>query len=463
MDTPRPIFWHQGLFLQPHHFQMLERSFATQLHPFFRYQCPSFFGMAALDIQKAALNTHSMYIMSGEFVFPDGTYAVHPGNCTISPRSFENSWIEGGKPLKVFLGVKKWQKDAGNVSQIDSYEEAFKHNTRYVTLKNPEWVPDMHGGSTDGEVKFLSHVLKIFWESELDELGSFSLLPIAELVRDGDQIVLSQQFIPPCLCIHASSHLVRIITEIKNQLIFRCRQLEEYKQDRGIQSATFGSKDMVFLMALRSLARHIPGLMHVLETESVHPWHVYGLLRQLIGELSTFSAHINALGEENDGRQTIPAYDHTSLWKCFSSAQQCIARLLDEITAGPDYIHLLEFDGTFYTTDIKPEAFTSGNRFYLVLTSEDDTADIAEAMSTLAKASSRERLPILIARALPGVGIDHLPVPPQELPRRPQSIYFALNQHGEQWNHVVQSKNLSVYWDDAPPDLTMELMIVGRT
>ena len=442
---------------------MLECSLDTRMQPFLRYQGPFFHGVAALDIQKAALNTNSVHIISGEFLFPDGTYAIFPGNALISPRSFEDSWIEGGRPLKVYLGIKEWHKDSGNVSQIDAYDQASKMTTRYVTLKNPEWVADTHEGRTDGEVKFLTHALKIFWESELDNLGSYSLLPIAELVRDGDEIILSQQFIPPCLFIHASPYLVRIITEIKNQLLFRCRQLEEYKQGRGIQSVSFGSKDMVFLMALRSLARHIPGLIHVLEAESIHPWQVYGLLRQLIGELSSFSSTFNAQGEEKDGEQTISAYDHGHLWTCFFSAQRCISRLLDEITAGPDFILLLEFDGTFFTTDVKPDAFAAGNRFYLVMSTEDDPAKTARAMTTVAKASSREHLPILIARALPGVDIKHLSVPPQELPRRPQSIYFALSQHGEQWSYVAQSKNLSVYWDDAPSDLTMELMIVGRT
>jgi type VI secretion system protein ImpJ len=140
-----------------------------------------------------------------------------------------------------------------------------------------------------------------------------------------------------------------------------------------------------------------------------------------------------------------------------------VSRLIEEITAGPDYIMTLEYDGTFYTADLKPEAFATGNRFYLVLSTEENHADVAKAVTTTAKASSREHLPILIARALPGVEIEHLPVPPQELPRRSQSVYFALNQHGNQWANVAQSHNLSLYWDNAPDDLTIELMIVGRT
>jgi type VI secretion system protein ImpJ len=94
-------------------------------------------------------------------------------------------------------------------------------------------------------------------------------------------------------------------------------------------------------------------------------------------------------------------------------------------------------------------------------TDEDPKA----AMSSLehaAKISSRETLPILIARALPGIKLEHLPVPPQELPRRARSIYFQINHHGDYWAQVEKSHNLAMYWDAAPDDLRVELMVVGK-
>ena len=84
------------------------------------------------------------------------------------------------------------------------------------------------------------------------------------------------------------------------------------------------------------------------------------------------------------------------------------------------------------------------------------------AVTTIAKLSSREHLPILIARALPGVRLEHLPVPPQELPRRAHSIYFAVDYQGDQWAPVRKGNNIAFYWDNAPEDLEAELMVVGR-
>ena len=255
---------------------------------------------------------------------------------------------------------------------------------------------------------------------------------------------------------HASIFQARVAWELS-------RQLEEYKRQRGIQTAEFGSRDMVYLLALRSLNRYVPVLFHFTETQQVHPWAVYAALRQLVGELSTFSERINVLGELEDGKRALPAYDHRNLWECFFAAQSLISQLLDEITAGPEYIFRLTYDGTYFTADLDPAVFESRNRFYLVLKTEADPKAVLQSLSTVVKMSSREHLPILIARALPGIRIEPLPVPPQELPRRARSLYFSIDIHGDLWSFVEKGRNLAIYWDSAPEDLEAELMVVGRS
>ncbi len=83
--------------------------------------------------------------------------------------------------------------------------------------------------------------------------------------------------------------------------------LRGIKRDRGIHTAEFGSRDMVYLLALRSLNRYIPQLFHLSESTG-HPWTVYGLLRQLIGELSSFSEQFTVSGDTVDGSSELPKY-----------------------------------------------------------------------------------------------------------------------------------------------------------
>ncbi len=168
------------------------------------------------------------------------------------------------------------------------------------------------------------------------------------------------------------------------------------------------------------------------------------------------------MGELEGGERLLPNYDHLDLWECFSAAQSLISQLLDEITAGPEYVIRLVYDGTYYAADLKPAIFEGRNRFYLVFKTEEDPKFVLQSVETVAKLSAREHLPILIARALPGIGLEHLPVPPQELPRRAHSIYFAVDHHSDLWALVEKGHNIALYWDNAPEDLEVELMVVGR-
>jgi len=220
---------------------------------------------------------------------------------------------------------------------------------------------------------------------------------------------------------------------------------------------------MIYLLALRSLNRYVPLLFHWTDSQHVHPWILYGTLRQLIGELSSFSEKFNVMGETLDGSRLIPNYNHQNLWECFSSVQSLITQLLDEITAGPEYIINLLYDGTFFTADLKPDIFEGRNRFYLVLKTETDPADVIQSLTSIAKLGSRENLPLLIARSLSGIKVEHLPSPPQELPRRGNCIYFRIDHNNDLWQQVEKGHNIAISWDTAPEDLGAELMVVGRS
>ncbi len=459
----RPFFWHQGLFLQPQHFQLQDRYIQSLNKPLQTFLQPHFWGVGKLHIQDAALGNLSLQVLQGEFQFPDGTFVSFPENALIDPRSFTEDWVEGGKPLGVMLGLRKWNPAGENVTVLSSLENVSDVATRFVTTTEPEEIQDLYqGGGASAQVKRLYHVVKIFWDSEEDELGDYELIPLASLLRHGEQIVRSDRFFPPCLSIDGVEPLMTLVTEIRDQLTARAHLLEAYKRERGIHTAEFGAQDTIFLLALRSLNRYVPLLVQITEARTVHPWTVYGLLRQIVGELSSFSETVNVLGEYEDGTSLVPPYNHRKLHTCFLSVQNVLLRLLDEITAGPEYVLELVYDGTYYSGELSTAMFEAQNRFFLVLATDQDPAQILQSFTTMAKIGSRETLPLLIARALPGVKVSYLETVPQELPRRAGSYYFQIDHHGDLWQQVQQSNQLAIFWDGAPDDLKAELMIVGR-
>ena len=458
----RPLFWHQGLFLQPQHFQLADIYTQSLLTPFHRLLQPHFWGVGDMEIQKTGLGNFSFNLLRFEALFPDMTYVVFPDNALLKARSFDNEWLDNGSPLNIFIGLKKWNVAGENVTVVSNLEDIQDVTTRFVTTADPEDVIDFHQGGATAQVKKLHYLLKIFWETEVDQLGDYVLIPVTQLEKSGDEIILSPQFIPPALTITASDTLAKMVIEVKDQIASRSRRLESYKRERGIHTAEFGARDMVYLLALRTLNRYVTVLVQLTETTPVHPWTVYGVLRQLIGELSSFSEQVSVMGEIENGINLNLHYNHHNLWECFANAQTMITQLLDEITAGPEYVIQLLYDETYYTAELPPTIFEGRNRFYLVFTTESDPQMLIEALESIAKLGSRETLPLLIARALPGIKLDYLKIPPQELPRRANSFYFRIDHHGNQWAQIEQGNNLALYWGAAPEDLSIELMIVGR-
>jgi type VI secretion system protein ImpJ len=458
----KPLFWHQGLFLQPQHLQLASRYGESLNQPLYTHLQPHFWGVGRWRIQAAALNNQQFQLAEGSFLFPDMTYAVIGENALIMPRSFEGAWEEGTTHFSVYIGLRKLDESGKNVSVISGIERISQVATRWVTTTPADQVPDLHQDGPVADVQRLQYVLKLFWETEKDQLGDYDLIPLAQLEKDQESFRLSKRYIPPCLSIGADTQLLSIIKEIRDQIGARTRQLEGYKRDRGLHSAEFGARDMVYLLALRSLNRYAPLLAHMAEARHGHPWNVYGLLRQMIGELSTFSAEISFNGRDREDNRLLPPYQHGQIGTCFGAALALITRLLDQITAGPEHVIALSYDGTYYGADLPPAIFEGRNRFYLVLETTANPQDILSSLQRIAKLGCRESLPILIARSLSGVGLTHLDQVPQALSRRSNAFYFQIDHHSDQWIQVQNGKNCALYWDTAPEDLKVELMVVGR-
>ena len=459
MDMLKPLFWQQGLFLQPQHFQLMDQSFRGLLAPLEQHIVPHFWGVLQLQVNTARLGAGILEVQKGDFIFQDGTHVVFPGNAVMNVRVLDES---REAPLKEFVELKIWNGAGENVTVVENLEKISGATTRFVTTVDSEEVGDLHAGGPTGRVHKMQYVLKLLWESEIEHSGSYLLIPLGRIETVSGETRWAPDYIPPCPVVAGSSSLSGLLGEIRDQLTLRGYQLDAFKKKRGVHSAQFGSRDMVFILALRSVNRFIPLLHHYMETPRIHPWIVYGALRQLAGELSSFSEKFNALGAPVDGEAKIPPYNHIDLWGCFSAVQNMISHLLDEITAGPEYVVRLANEGTFYAADLKPAIFEGRNRFYLSVRTDENAATITQSLNALAKLGAREDLQNIVSRALPGIDLEHQSIPPQELPRRSHTHYFLINSRSHYWDSVIKNRNIAFYWNNAPGDLELELMVVGR-
>jgi type VI secretion system protein ImpJ len=458
MKSLKPIYWHQGLFLQPQHFQLTDVYLQALSRPFMDAVLPHGWGIREIDIQSSALGRGTGHINGLTAIFQDGTYVQFPGNAVIRPRSFEEDWTARDRPLTLYAGLRRFRENASNVTVIP-HLEADGGETRFVTLPDPEEVRDLYGNGPEAQVRTLYFNVRLFWDSEISRLEHYSLIPVAQVLWDGGAIKVSQTFVPPSLSLSASRSLAGLAQEIRNECASRARQLEEFKapgESRGEGAESGGA--LTYLLALRTLNRYVPLLYHYTESDPLHPWFLYGILRQMVGELSTFSDRVNLLGESDLFPEPLPPYNHEDLWGCLTRAQTVLFTLLNDLTIGPDLLVRLVSGEEGFDANLTQSFFSPRTRYYLAVRADEEAEAVVSSFLDTAKVGTPSLMSTLIRRALPGVEVSPMGGPPPGLPRRLNTQYFKIEIRDRVWEAIRQEEAIQVFWPTAPEGTTIDLI-----
>lgn len=457
----QPLFWHQGLFLQPHHFQYQDawtvRNLARQLD----MVMPWGWGFGALQIDDTALAARHFVVDQLTLRWPDGTLTEYPGNARIESLRFELADFSQG-PRTLYAGLRRHVEGQPSVQKFENLDDAAQANARLVVPADPQRVPDRYAQGPAGRVTLMTYVLRLFWEEELDNLGDYDLLPIARLEQDGEVVRMMPRFVPPCLNLAASPQLQQMLRELRDEVIGRARQLEVFKQPVASRS---DDAQFTPVLALSVLNRYGPQITHLIESPQTHPWTIYGVLRQLAGELSTFSEFCDLLGETRDSQQLVPPYKHTDIGQAYSATMDLIRRLLNEITVGPEMLVHFEQDGTtsnLYRAEMPDNFFGPRHRYYLMARSAATTEsrELGELILMEAKLGTPDQIETLVTRSLPGLELLPLQALPLGMPRRAGATYFRLESLSDAWDEVLRDRRLAFFMPDAPADLRLELIVI---
>jgi len=456
----QPLFWHQGLFLQPHHFQYqdawTERLLARQVE----LTMPWCWGFGALSLNETALAARQIVVDQMALRWPDGTLTEVPGNARIESRRFELAEFSQGART-IYVGLRRHIDDQTNVLKYESLDDAAQADARLVVPADPQQVADRFASGPPGRVTLMTYVLRLFWEEELAGLGDYDVMPLARLQQDGEVVRLDPRFVPPCLNLAATPALQHILMELRDEVIGRARQLEVFKQPIASRSGEDGQFGPV--LALSVLNRYGPQLAHLIDAPQTHPWTLYGVLRQLAGELSTFSEYCDLLGETRDNQQLVAPYRHADVGPAFTGVLDLIRRLLNEITIGPEIMVHFERDGAsdnLFRADMPAGFFGPRHRYYLMARATLEPKALAEALALQAKLGTPEQIETLVTRSLPGIEILPLQTLPLGMPRRAGNVYFRIESLSDAWDDVVRDGRLALFLPAAPADLRLELIVI---
>lgn len=189
---------------------------------------------------------------------------------------------------------------------------------------------------------------------------------------------------------------------------------------------------------------------------------MYCVLRQLVGDLSSFNDECSFLGEWRHGGNTVLDYDHQQLIPCFESLRQTLVALLNSLVLEDNIYITLENDQSgIFSTEFDVNQSRQSDSILLLLRSREfvESKLLAENSRNI-KLASRQNIESLIQHALPGVGTNLCAQVPRGVPNRSDSYYFSVKRDGELWQKIEQHKSVAFYWADAPEDLQVQIIFM---
>jgi type VI secretion system protein ImpJ len=429
------------MYLGPHEFQAQARYFEDSIHFAASALWLDCYGLTGCTLDADALGNGTVNLVHACGIFPDGT-PFHMPLCDATPsaRPIADIFPPTRDHLTVSLALPQRRPQGRNLSTAENASD-----TRFVAEMRR-----FRDETSDDErlVRLGRKNLKLLLDTEASE--NYVTLPIARVMRDGSgHFIYDPAFVPPCLQITASERLMMVLRRLIEILSAKSSALSRGQAGRG----DFATRDIANFWLLHAVNSGLASLQHLWMAKRGHPLELYMELSRLAGALCTFALDSHP--------QTLPAYDHVRLGECVDALDRHIREHLELIVpTNCISIPLTKIADYFYDADITDARCLGRARWIFGIHSPIGEAELIGRTPLLVKVCSAKFVGELVKRAMGGLALTHLPVPPSAIPAKVESHYFSISRDGPFWDHIVQTKRVGIYVPGDLPNVELELLVV---
>jgi type VI secretion system protein ImpJ len=442
------VVWSEGMYLGPHHFQVQGRFFEEVTHFNISNLWFEPYGVVGLELDAEALRNGTVALVHGRGIFQDGlTFNIPESDPVPAARNISDLFPPTHETLTVLLTVPPHRLGAANCALT---EEQNKGGTRYVAEEKT--LPDENTGLDEKPLKLGRKNIRLLLDTE--DAGEMQSLPIGRIKRDGSgNYVYDESFIPPCLQISASQTLMMMTRRLIEMLQEKSATVSLDGRGRGKFQAGLSAQEVSHFWFLHAINSSLGPLRHMFGSPGAHPAELFTELLRLGGALCTFALDSHPAN--------LPVYDHRALDKCFADLERHIRTHLDLLAPSNCIpIPLYSVVNYFYEGDVSDQRCLDRARWILAVHSAMGDAELITRTVQLVKVCSAQFVPQLVRRALPGMELTHLSVPPAAVSPRVESQYFAISRTGPCWDHIVQTRRVGIYIPGEIPRPQVELLVV---
>jgi type VI secretion system protein ImpJ len=430
--------WQEGLFLTPHHFQQWNDYQDNRLESRISSIVAFDWGLTELDVNVEGLANGQISLVSCRGVLPGGEIFALPGTEELPPaRELRDHVQPGTETLDVFLALPARRSGSPNVSPGGG---AGAESARYI--QDSILVADENTGGNEQDVGVARRNFRLIFGPECDETDT-DRIQIARLRQTGEGLMeLDDSYIPPCLHVGASQRLKAILLRLIEVLHAKSSSLSEQRSQRSVGLAEFGTSDIGSFWLLNIVNTFIPALEHFDRNPRAHPEIVFLSMAQLAGALMTFAP----TGHPKD----LPKYNHLDLQTTFSGLEDSIHSLLGVVVpVGAIQIPLEKESESKFTGRIADDQVLDAAQVFLAGKADVPEHQLIDELQKQSKISSIDKIDSLLGLALPGVALDHCPVPPAPLRVKLGYQYFRLEIRGDpesrkHWDEICKARTIAI-------------------
>ena len=447
MRTLTKPVWSEGMFLGPHVFQAQGRYFEDSLNFVTTSLWRDAYGFVGMQLDHDALRNGTLALTHARGLFEDGlTFDFPASDAQPAARDFAGLFSPVADHLTMYLAVPAGVPDGQNTSPDGKGTE-----TRYISTD--EKLPDQNTGLDEKVIQVGRKNLQLLGETELSD--RFVYLPVVRILRDGTgRFEADLSMIPPALSLSASNGLTEILRRLIEILEEKSTVFGQAQEQRnGVFQAGMSAQHVAQYWFLHTLNTSLPVLRHFLLSQHTHPQELFREMSRLGGALCTFGLEVHP--------KSLPQYDHSNLGACFNPLDDHIRRHLEIVMPSKAIrIPLHSVETYLYQGAVADERCIGASRWILEIRSPIGDADLIANVPKLIKICSARFVLELIKRAVPGMNLTHLPVPPPQIAARVESHYFSIQREGGCWEHIVKTREVGVYIPAEIPAPAVSLIVL---
>lgn len=441
------VVWSEGMYLAPHHFQAQSRYFEDSIAFLTRSLWPDAWGFLHLELDRKAVKNGDVSILHASGIFADGLTFEMPVSDPAPPvRRITSLFPTDAPDLLLCLAVPARRNDGYDL-HIENTEAGARYFSSAHTLR------DETNGIDEREVALAGKNIRILVQPELT--SAMISLPLARIVRDSrGGFAYDEDFIPATLRLSASDALMRMLRQVLELAGEKSATITRGAGRPNRFEPGVAPLEVANYWFLHSLHSALPPLRHLVETRHAHPAECFLELSRLAGTLCTFAV-------DSDPRQ-LPAYDHGNPGPAFRELCEHIRRHLEIVVPSNTVTLTFSPSGPYmHQAPVTDERCLRRARWILGVRSSIGESELLHLAPRLVKICSARFVPELVKRALPGMTLTHLPVPPAAVRAEADMQYFSVDTSGPCWEHILQTKNAGLYipGEIANPEFSLTVIV----